>query len=213
MTKKEKDKKIAERVLLLTTYKQKMKEKGITTYMLVRLTGLKTSTTYSYMAGGINLTTSLCAIFADAINVDIGEAFPHLIINKNLIELNNTEQENDMAKRTEFSEMDMVTSAASMSPTAGYIARARSVTDHLGTVHDHLLVQSETHVTVATGIKAPENIDRIMPFGMKDHIIKHEAFVYQKAFAINGELCISLYVHGKPLMISRGIEIASLLEL
>jgi len=45
----------------------------------------------------------------------------------------------------------------------------------------------------------------------KKHLIENECHVEHTAFSINGEVCIAMYVHGKPLMLYRGIEVAKLI--
>lgn len=206
--------------LKLDLMKEKMKERGITTYQLIKLTGIKKSTLYSYFAGTTPITPATCARLADAIDIEITEVFPSLNnLKGDLIELdvpNNSEykpliKENDMGERSSFTEKDMVAGAATITPTGGYIAKIRQVVDHLGTVHDNLLVQNETQVTLMTGIKAPEDIDSMCANGLKKHIMEHEAYIYHTAFSVNGELCVSIYVHGKPLMLCRGAEIAKLM--
>ncbi len=183
-------------------YKEILKEKGLSVYKLIKLTGIKKPTLYTYMNEQTPLTKTICGILADAINVDELEAFPDLAedaevpatftTGEGLITIEN-----------------MAADAATLVPEDGCTLKSRKVVDHHGTEHDALSISIETQVIIKTGVKADTvDMDRIIVKGLSRHIIPHECHVVLTPLNINNELCVALYNHGKPLMISRGTEVA-----
>jgi len=187
----------------------KMKEKGLSVYKLIKLTGLKKSTLYSYFNGRSPVTKEVCGILADAINVDVLKLFPDLADEDDVT----IEDIKEAPKnRPLITIEDMTTDGATLVPEDGYTVKARMVVDHLGTKLNALAVQSETQVLVATGIKADNvDMDRLIVHGLTRHIIENECHVLHTPIKQNGELCIVLYVHSHPLMVCRGKEIAQLM--
>lgn len=215
----------------LELYTQKLKEKGLTIWKLIKMTGLKKSTMYAYFDGKYPLTPRLCAIFADAICVDITEVFPQLNrrglqladvrdgdYDPNLLKdgvLQNTDKEiKAMEEDLKITITDMVADAATLVPEDGFTLKSRTVTDHNDREHQSLSVQPETQVIIKTGVKAVNiDLNKVIVYGIKRHMIENECHVVPSPVSINGELAIFLYVHGKPLMVSRGTEVARLIFL
>jgi lambda repressor-like predicted transcriptional regulator len=218
-----------QRITNLELYKKKLEEKGLNRWKLIKLTGIKKSTLYAYFDGKYPLTPRHCAIFADAIGVEVTEVFPQLNTRgpeladvtdgeydpNNLKErvLQKTDKEiEEMEKDLAIKIEDMVANAATLVPEDGFTLKSRTIVDHNDTEREALSVQTETQVIIKTGVKALNiDLNRTMVYGIKRQMLENECHIVPSPISINGELAIVMYVHGKPLMISRGTEVARLI--
>jgi hypothetical protein len=213
----------------LELFEKKMAEKKITKYKLVKLTGIKKSTLYAYFSGRIPMTPPLCATFADAIGVEIGEVFPQINEKgpelasvkdgtynpedlKNHVPQKSQEEIEKLEDSPAITVENMVAEAATLVPDDGFTLKSRMVVDHLGTEREALYVQPETQVVIKTGVKTLDvNLNKVIVHGIPKHMIDNECHVLPTPIDINGELCVVMYLHGKQLMVCRGLEIAHLM--
>ena len=215
----------------LELFTEAMERKGITRYQLIKLTGIKKSTLYAYFDGRGTLSKSVCSVLADAIGEEICEVFPQFRhktveladITKgeyDPMELSDTkklqptiEEVNNMnEKGLKIVLDDMMAGAANLIPEDGVTLKSRLIQDLNDRKTESLSIQPETQVIIYTGVKALGlPMDRLIARDIKAHIIENECHVVSTPFTINGEVCIALYNHGKPLMCYRGKEVAKLI--
>ena len=208
-----------------------MQRKGITRYQLVKLTGIKKPTLYAYFEGRGNLSASVCAILADAIGEEVCDVFPQIrsktpelasiadsdydpvnLSDKTKLQPTKEEVQIMEEKGLKIAIEDMMAGAANLIPEDGVTLKSRLIQDLNDYKHDSLLIQPETQVIIYTGIKALGlPVERLVARDLKKHIIEHECHVVSTPFTINGELCVALYNHGKPLMCYRGKEVCKLI--
>ncbi len=215
----------------LELYWEAMQRKGITRYKLIKLTGIKKPTLYAYFEGRGTLSASVCSVLADAIGEEVIDVFPQLrqrrpeladitkgdydpmkLSDKKTLQPTVEEVNNMNEKGLKVALEDMMAGAGNLVPEDGITIKSRLIQDMNGRLIESLCVQPETQIIVMTGIKATNlNVDRIIIRDLKKHIIENEAHVCPTPFSFNGELCVALYVHGKPLMVYRGKEIGKMI--
>lgn len=216
-----------------TLLKKMLKEKKMSAYKLVRLSGMSASSVNAIVNGKYIPDSEKCSIIADVLEVPVQDIFPACHVKRS--ELEDITKNPDYDPRTlrdetilegkeitmgeaqrnllDIKVTQMVPGAANLVPELGRI-KSRKVMDAENLEEfEGRQIMTQEQLCILTGIKAQGlDIDRIMVKTDKKLIMKNEFHLHPFIFVHNGEVMVIGYCHGKPLMIHRGLVLGELVS-